>query len=279
MYGGMFGRLAGTLGFFGSMLPSLGDLDAVKNGSMSLETYGKKYGTSYTSSSEWVVVSGLYGYSYASDGSLLNLDPVYDEKITWNATTKWVGTAAVYNWGVREFYYSPQVRSLSVYYGQPYDVLVFASSQRNSIVLETRALSTPDYAALSEWQKPANSMKINPNGNFAKPNATVMNGMRFVGAAGGVMMGYAAYQSYQNVSNAQNKGAALVQEGFSWGGALAGGWAGAKSGAALGGAVGSFFPGVGNAAGATVGGFVGGIAGSIAGGWFGTSLGSKVSSK
>ena len=137
------------------------------------------------------------------------------------------------------------------------------------MVNRTRRMTPEPYRSMAGHMK--SMLKLNPNGSFAKPNASVMWKMRGVGAAGGILIGYGVYQSATNISNAAAHGygiQAAINEGISWGGAIAGGYAGAKGGAV----VGTFFGPVG----AVIGGFVGGIGGSIIGGaggyWTGSQL-------
>ena len=97
-----------------------------------------------------------------------------------------------------------------------------ASKTRNSNVLEARRLTPEPYLSFAEDLKSGKDLTINPEGKFYKTDLKVNVTMGVIGTAGTVFAAYGVYNSYQNIKNADDKTAAVVEEGASWAGALYG---------------------------------------------------------
>jgi hypothetical protein len=179
---------------------------------------------------------------------------------------QWAGSSGLTAWGVREFYYGPNVRALSQYYGAPLEIRIQASQMRNDIVTATREITPQPYKSMAEAIK--GKLPIKPDGNFAKPNPAMMWKMRGVGAGSSLLMGYGIYQSAKTISNASNRSTAATQQSIIWINSLAFGSLGASAGAALG----AGFFGIGAAPGAIIGGVVGSIGGGIYGSWLSSNF-------
>lgn len=135
-----------------------------------------------------------------------------------------------------------------------YSLLELGANKRTELIIEARKVTPEPWLSFAKDMK--SDVAPRPNARFYLTNKGVNIKAIGFGAGNGLLLGYGLYNSYQTISQSQDKAVAVHKEVFVWSAA----WAGGKIGAS---ALAEFGP---------VPAAIGGVGGSIIGGFLGEKV-------
>ena len=195
------------------------------------------------------------GYAYVYNNPIKLVDPFGLDSINPNRSAQ-----GVFSWSSYTGVQSERVRNN--YVERVSNLDANDSRGRTNAKINARQKTPTVTKTMAENMRPISGESNRVGGTANKSNASVNNRVKTYGNIGKVAGVAGLGISVYNISNADNKGKAVVEEGGAWTGAIIGG----EAGAVLGGEVGLLFGGAGAVPGAVIGGFLGSITGAIIGG-------------